>query len=64
MADDSQLFGAPAYEVLPGAAGWEARHLPVVLTCEHASDMLPPEYSWGDDEWLQSMHWAVDLEVG
>jgi predicted N-formylglutamate amidohydrolase len=34
---------------------------PIVLTCEHASDHLP--VPWGDDAWLQPLHWAVDLGI-
>lgn len=35
---------------------------PVFLTCEHASQELPPPFSWPeDDAWLVDTHWAYDL---
>jgi predicted N-formylglutamate amidohydrolase len=36
-------------------------HLPVVLTCEHASARLPDGWRWHEgDERLKSTHWAFD----
>jgi predicted N-formylglutamate amidohydrolase len=32
-----------------------------VFTCEHSSNKLPTDMSWGDDKELQNMHWACDL---
>lgn len=35
---------------------------PVVLSCEHASQRLPPGWSWPDeDRWLVGTHWAWDI---
>lgn len=34
----------------------------VVLTCEHASNALPPDWHWSsNDQSLKDSHWAVDL---
>lgn len=46
-----------AYEVVRGGSG--AR---VILTCEHASERLPPPWQWpAGDERLRGTHWAYDL---
>ncbi|MEQ1567518.1 MAG: N-formylglutamate amidohydrolase [Myxococcota bacterium] len=46
-------------EVLEGSA--DAR---VLLTCEHASNRLPPPWTWPEgDRWLVDTHWAVDLGI-
>jgi predicted N-formylglutamate amidohydrolase len=46
-------------EVLEGDDG--AR---VLLTCEHASNRLPPPWTWPEtDLWLVDTHWAVDLGI-
>jgi predicted N-formylglutamate amidohydrolase len=35
---------------------------PLLLTCEHGSEVLPPEFRWcEDDAWLRGTHWAFDL---
>ncbi|HEX4341654.1 MAG TPA: N-formylglutamate amidohydrolase [Polyangiaceae bacterium] len=35
---------------------------PVILTCEHASQRMPPPFEWADqDAWLVGTHWAYDL---
>lgn len=47
----------PPIERLAGPSGRSN----IVLTCEHASDQLP--VPWGADEWLRSMHWAIDLGI-
>jgi len=40
------------------------RTAPLLLTCEHASNELPPPYAWPPtDLWLVNTHWAVDLGV-
>ena len=37
---------------------------PVVLTCEHASNRLPPAWSWHkEDKHLVDTHWASDLGI-
>src|ERR1700753_1262283 len=34
----------------------------VFLTCEHASNRMPPPFRWPDeDAWLADTHWAFDL---
>lgn len=34
----------------------------LLLTCEHASNGLPPPHAWPDpDRWLVDTHWAYDL---
>jgi len=36
----------------------------LLLTCEHASNTLPPPYAWpATDRWLVETHWAYDLGV-
>jgi predicted N-formylglutamate amidohydrolase len=42
--------------------GWRTRTpFPVLLTCEHASNELPPGYSWAvGDARLRDDHWAYD----
>eukprot|EP01048_Picozoa_sp_COSAG05_P006710 COSAG05_NODE_447_length_9770_cov_3.824217_4_plen_285_part_00 len=64
MADkDSQLLGSPAVELVqPQSAAWQERSpFPVILTCEHASNALPPGYTWSaDDQLLVEDHWAFD----
>lgn len=43
--------------ILPGRG-------PVVITCEHASDRLPPPWTWPPaDRHLRGTHWALDLGV-
>jgi predicted N-formylglutamate amidohydrolase len=40
------------------------RTAPLLLTCEHASNELPPPYTWPpSDLWLVHTHWAVDLGI-
>jgi len=35
---------------------------PVLITCEHASQRMPPGWAWPDeDRWLEGTHWAFDL---
>lgn len=35
---------------------------PVVLSCEHASQRLPPGWTWPEaDQWLIGTHWAWDI---
>jgi len=35
---------------------------PVLVTCEHASERLPPGWTWPDaDAWLAGTHWAFDV---
>ena len=47
-----------AFEVVVGGAGT----CPVLLTCEHASNRVPPPRVWPDeDRWLAPLHWAYDL---
>ena len=49
-----------AYEIVRGGDG-SAR---VLLTCEHATNRLPPGYQWHDDDrWLVNQHWALDLGI-
>jgi predicted N-formylglutamate amidohydrolase len=53
------MTASDAAEILPGQpdARW-------VLTCEHASEELPPGWSWPDaDRRLLGTHWAVDLGI-
>jgi hypothetical protein len=35
----------------------------VLLTCEHAGDLLPEGYAWGTDARLQGTHWCVDIGI-
>jgi predicted N-formylglutamate amidohydrolase len=40
-------------------------HAGVLLTCEHASNVVPPPWAWPpDDRWLIDTHWAIDLGIG
>ena len=35
---------------------------PILITCEHASQRMPPGWSWPEeDRWLIDTHWAYDL---
>ncbi len=44
-----------AVETIPGDG-------PILLTCEHASERMPPGYSWpAEDHRLIGTHWAYDL---
>jgi predicted N-formylglutamate amidohydrolase len=46
------------------AVVWAAGEGPVVLTCEHASNRLPPWLSWPiEDRWIIGTHWAWDLGI-
>lgn len=39
-------------------------HARVVLTCEHASNRLPPPWQWPpQDRWIVDTHWAWDLGI-
>ena len=39
-----------------------AGHGPILLTCEHASERVPPSWEWPDqDAWLRGTHWSHDL---
>ena len=61
--DDPELFGLPAVEAFePTTDGWRARQpFPILLTCEHASNRLPPGYAWSAaDAPLATEHWAFD----
>ena len=47
-----------AYERLRAPAGASP---PLLLTCEHASNALPPGWAWPEEDgWLVEMHWAWD----
>ncbi len=47
-----------AYEVL------ESVEAPIVLSCEHATNRLPPGWTWPlKDAWLVETHWAFDLGI-
>ncbi len=47
------------YDVLAPGRG------PLLLTCEHATNRLPPGYAWpAEDRWLTGTHWAFDLGIG
>lgn len=36
----------------------------LLLTCEHASNALPPPWQWPEeDQWLVDTHWAIDLGI-
>lgn len=49
-----------AYEVFVGGDG----RCPVLLTCEHASNWLPPRWAWpAADEWIVGTHWAYDIGI-
>jgi predicted N-formylglutamate amidohydrolase len=59
MAEGARPLGEvhDAFEALDGAAD-----VPVFLTCEHASERLPPGYEWhARDLRLLGSHWAYDL---
>lgn len=44
-----------AVEVIAGAG-------PILITCEHATQRMPPGWSWPDeDRWLMDSHWAYDI---
>ena len=46
---------ADAVEEIPGDG-------PVLITCEHATERMPPGWSWPEeDAWLIGTHWAYDL---
>lgn len=37
---------------------------PLLLTCEHATNALPPGYAWpAEDAWITRTHWAFDLGI-
>jgi len=38
-----------------------ASHSQILFTCEHASNRLPPGYSWGSSSYLKDQHWAIDI---
>jgi predicted N-formylglutamate amidohydrolase len=47
-----------AFEIMVGGEG----RCPVLLTCEHASNRIPPPRVWpAQDAWLEPLHWAFDL---
>ncbi len=47
-----------AFEIVVGGDGSS----PLLLTCEHASNRVPPPRSWPEaDERLRNLHWAYDL---
>lgn len=45
----------PAFEAIPATTD-----IPLLLTCEHASNRLPAGWS-AEDDWLKSTHWAWDI---
>lgn len=54
-----RLERSDVVEVIEGDA-----HARVVLTCEHASNALPPPWAWPpEDAWIVDTHWAVDLGI-
>lgn len=54
------MSGWKAWERVEGRAS----RPPVLLTCEHASNELPPGYTWPEeDAWIVGMHWAFDLGI-
>jgi predicted N-formylglutamate amidohydrolase len=60
MSDDGLArFDATAFVEAIAEADVRA---PLVLTCEHGSEALPPGFELeGDDAWLRGTHWAFDL---
>jgi predicted N-formylglutamate amidohydrolase len=43
---------------------WSPGEGPVLLTCEHASNRLPPWLSWPvADRWVVGTHWAWDIGI-
>lgn len=56
MASSSASNGASSSAPAPS----EARG--ILITCEHASNLLPPPYRWPRaDEWLINSHWSHDI---
>lgn len=51
-------------EAVREIAPW-ARHDPwCVITCEHATNRMPPGWQWPEeDRWLVDTHWASDLHI-
>lgn len=44
--------------------GQEHQHAPIVFTCEHATNFIPPEYTvTPSDEKYLNMHWGYDIGV-
>jgi len=53
-----------AYEIIESTTKLDDTDPPclLVLTCEHATQYLPPPYSWSEaDQRLIDTHWAIDL---
>jgi len=43
---------------------WSCGEGPLALTCEHASNRLPPWLTWpAADRWLVGTHWAWDIGI-
>lgn len=59
MTADNPLY--QPVEVYLGGSGTA----PLLLTCEHASNQMPPEWEWPEnDRKLQESHWAWDPGAG
>ncbi len=55
MSQDESFF--QPVEVHVGESGTA----PFLITCEHASNRLPPGWSWpAEDAWIAETHWAYD----
>ena len=49
-----------AVELVIGGTG----QAPVIVTCEHASNRMPPGWEWPDeDRWIRDQHWGSDLGI-
>lgn len=45
-------------------APWARQDPWCVITCEHATNRMPPGWSWPEDDlWLVDTHWASDLHI-
>jgi len=58
-----ELYNLPVFFGLPSSLKNLKRRLSLVLTCEHASEALPPSYTWSpaDRQRLVGTHWASDI---